>query len=396
MIDTDALLTTIIVNHPFFAPVAAATEIVFDDAYGEAATDGRRVFLSPRFLALASPGEALFVLLHEYSHILLRHLDRMPSDGDPTLWNLAADHRVNLDLEDYLRIPAPPGAPADRSFADMTEEEIYDELVRRGRPATEYRDLLAGLTEPGPVGHLLAQGLELARGGNVPGFAGRRVPEHPRHTELDWRDLLVSLLEEYRDDEPDPLVPSRRAWTTGTWSPRPYRRGTCTGAIAVAIDTSASVGSELLSRFLGELATLLSTDDIDVHLASFDTDVYPLTWNPHLPAELPGGGGTSFTVVFEWIRQLGTDLRAVVVFTDGRPHEEDWARSHADATGVPILFCLPDGAPHAPFGHVVRFRRASSRGHGRVSACAPELVTRGSRASVRRVPSGRTPEGVAP
>ncbi|MEM3827594.1 MAG: VWA-like domain-containing protein [Conexivisphaerales archaeon] len=70
---------------------------------------------------------SLFVLMHEYLHILLEHPKRM-EEKNPQIWNIAADAVVNR-LITLSNIPMPPmGIPPWKD--DSTTEEVYKELMK--------------------------------------------------------------------------------------------------------------------------------------------------------------------------------------------------------------------------------------------------------------------------
>jgi predicted metal-dependent peptidase len=72
-----------------------------------AATDGRRIFINPEYMATLKPLERVFVLCHETYHSIYKHPTRMKyyhENGlmgqpfDPQLYNRCADYIINADL----------------------------------------------------------------------------------------------------------------------------------------------------------------------------------------------------------------------------------------------------------------------------------------------------------
>lgn len=64
-----------------------------------------------------------------------------------------------------------------------------------------------------------------------------------------------------------------------------------------------------------------------------------------------GGGGTDFTVIFDYVRYEMRNLPAtIIIFTDGYgpyPQEDD-------TLGIPVLWLINNENSNPPFGKVVR------------------------------------------
>jgi predicted metal-dependent peptidase len=86
-------------------------------------TDGTYAFNPHFFLGLASDGERATLIVHEIMHLALSHFDRL-GERDPRLFNVAADHEINLLLEEAGFVPI-PGWICDDRFRNMRAEDIY-------------------------------------------------------------------------------------------------------------------------------------------------------------------------------------------------------------------------------------------------------------------------------
>jgi predicted metal-dependent peptidase len=87
------------------------------------ATDGKRHFFNPEFVATLSHDELLGVQAHEKEHDARRHHTRR--DGrDPKEWNVCTDFAINIDLIDAGFV-LPKGALVDPKYRGMSAEDIF-------------------------------------------------------------------------------------------------------------------------------------------------------------------------------------------------------------------------------------------------------------------------------
>lgn len=114
----------------FFGSAAMTLEKVLDESCGRAATDGRRLFVAPSFLASLTDAEAEFVVAHEGAHFALGHCDPIQSTimPDKMRRNRAMDYVVNLLLVDTRGMAIPKDCLLDRRFAGMTTQQVYLKL----------------------------------------------------------------------------------------------------------------------------------------------------------------------------------------------------------------------------------------------------------------------------
>jgi predicted metal-dependent peptidase len=144
----------------------------------------------------------------------------------------------------------------------------------------------------------------------------------------------------------------------------PGRVGTGCGAVAVAADTSGSIGSRTLDMFFAEVGGILEElkpeilfllwCDASVHNADEVEDVTDLQVIRHKGVK--GGGGTSFVPVFTWLEERAVKLDALVYLTDGE------GRFPRHAPDYPVLWgSIKRGPEHYPFGDVVMIPKQMER-----------------------------------
>jgi predicted metal-dependent peptidase len=93
-----------------------------------------RLYFDPDYLAAASNDEAELVILHEVSHLLLKHHERGSSVADWELWNWASDCSINFRLQaeghavppEWLlpaRLQLPPNQTAEQYYRQLTDQK---------------------------------------------------------------------------------------------------------------------------------------------------------------------------------------------------------------------------------------------------------------------------------
>ena len=138
-----AALISLQAKAPVHYSVLLATEVIWTDAVGTAATDGVYVYISPEFFrGLASDSQRAFLLAHEVSHIILRHPQRgkvyqdrgffRPSVSfDHRLYNRAADYIINSDCKAMGFEPIPQGCYSDEYGRDDIVDSVYADLYQK-------------------------------------------------------------------------------------------------------------------------------------------------------------------------------------------------------------------------------------------------------------------------
>lgn len=151
-------------------------------------------------------------------------------------------------------------------------------------------------------GHLGANAVELVK----------KAQEQP----LNWRDILRLKVGSFLSFDKEP---TRRRWNKHYGKPFLGSTTKSLEPVAVYADTSGSVGSADLSRFIVEIERIANYTG--VYLWSFDTEVKDpdetvLFNRQNIEAiEFKGRGGTSFSPIFEHAKEK--NISQVVVLTDG-------------------------------------------------------------------------------
>ena len=163
------------------------------------------------------------------------------------------------------------------------------------------------------------QAASLARAqGNAPGAVEETIRQAHRSI-LDWRSLLRRYMTDAARRDYSWSVPNRRFIDSGLYLPSMHSQGI--DAIAIIIDTSASLPGETLALFwteVREIASELQPDSIyvlQVDAVLQDAAQYPAGELPD-SITIKGRGGTDFRPGFTWLHEQGVRPGCCLYLTD--------------------------------------------------------------------------------
>ena len=346
---------------PFFGALALFAKSLETTSISTAATDGRRLLFNPGFMASHPLDEQLGILVHELLHAALRHVERR-STADPDLWNIAADIVVNGMIASTRGLVLPKSALRDPDLENYPVEEVYQILLKRHGLPKLIIFIGTDLLDPAPYepgvpeadwNSALAQAAVIARMGgkgigNLPAGIELAIAE-ASDPPLDWRTLLWRHLTRTPVD-----FTSLDRRFVGEELYLDALDGESV-RVAVCVDTSGSIDSNDLGRFLNEIRGILAAyPAITVDLHTCDTELHG-PWkleSPDFPSpHLRGGGGTSFLPFFEALEKTIPAPDVAVYLTDGYGSFPE-APPHLSVLWV----VSPGGLPSSefPFGDTAR------------------------------------------
>jgi len=143
-----SLISTLILQEPFFGILAKRTWIYADFDTETAYTDGLDIYINPEYFLSLTQNERRMILLHELMHIVLKHslrkeefLKKFGRVLDPQTMNILADAKVNQYLEKYRDKLRPQNRgvwPEDvekgfglKNVREKSLEELMEELSRK-------------------------------------------------------------------------------------------------------------------------------------------------------------------------------------------------------------------------------------------------------------------------
>lgn len=348
----------LLMTHPFFATLLIRTPVLATNVSSGgmpvelAATDGEAIYYNPEFLDQCSVEDVMAVLAHEVGHDSLMHSLRL-GHRNPGMFNQAADHAINLMLEDQgFKCPkaVPGGWLADPSYKGWSADKIYDDMRRKQKdnpppksgdgqngqngkpgPAQPGKDWLHGDVLPSPkAGDPASQAAaeqkakqRVAAAANMARMAGKLTGELERMVGefLDPKVHWTDVLREYM---------TRIVKARDNWSRRnrrfaamylPTRRSQEMGPIVFIPDTSGSMFGEDMEKICTEMAhCAIQTRPENIRVVWTDAavkgeqifDPSDFSYEALKPV---GGGGTDMRVGLEHVEQY--DPQVVVLMTDG-------------------------------------------------------------------------------
>ena len=361
---------------PFFGALMLFADILFDDSYSTAATDGRNIFINEKFYKSLDPSQQNGLLLHEVLHMALLHITRRET-RDLEIWNIAADIVVNNLVQENTSFKLPKKAIIDRTYRDNSVEQIYEKLLKKTKsklPKLTMVDILVdgenSKESRGGRNNIqneedletywqdkikVLQNQHSEEGGkgigNLPLGIGKEI-QIVLDPEVDWRSALWKFVGKTPADFHDL---DRRFVYLGL-----YLEGLLTESLEayVCIDTSGSVSEDLLHQFLAELKGIISSyPHVKCELFFADTEIYG-PFEIETIDELPkarGFGGTDFVPFFNYLKKKKdsfTDPYKVAIYlTDG------YGGFPSKEPENPTMWLVPqDGLETAafPFGEVIR------------------------------------------
>jgi predicted metal-dependent peptidase len=201
--------------------------------------------------------------------------------------------------------------------------------------ADEQRELARDIDEAIRQGALIAGKM---------GSGGDRDLEELLKPQVDWREVLREFITSTctGSDYSTWRRPNRRYVATGHYLPSGITEQV--GELVIAIDTSGSIGSAELTRFLSEVKGICDTVHPErIRLLYWDTEVCAdEAYDTHELDKLTsstkpaGGGGTSVDCVPEYITKHNINAQAAIVLTDGHLYG-GWG-----TWSIPLLWCIID------------------------------------------------------
>lgn len=389
-----------LMRHPFFGQLALRLKLVeASDWCPTAAVDGRNFFYNSEFVNSLDPDEVVFLVGHELGHCIFEHFLRR-EDRQPKLWNMAGDYVINyiLQRERIGTVINKVKILLDPKYADWMTEDVYDDILQSGMAPKETLDVHLDLGGEGNNGKSGSQGqgdqdgegkgkpsplsseerkklqdelkeamIQASQGagaGNVPQEIQRLI-NTLTEPKMDWRQFIRTSIESNIKNDFTFQRPNRKGWHTGAVLPGMERDQMID--IALSIDTSGSIDQRMLTDFVSEVAGIMEQfSEYRIRIWQFDTRVYSFDEFTHDDGrdmrdyEITGGGGTEFTVNWQFMKDQGIEPDQFIMFTDGMP----WG-SWGDPEYCDTMFLIHTRFGgrdiEAPFGTTVQYEQAASQ-----------------------------------
>ena len=367
---------TKVLDHPRYAALSGLAqlgEIRVERGVPTAYTNFRDIVFGYEFVETLTDEEIRGLFIHELYHIGYMHAANYlwMHERNPKLANVVWDYRINGQIVAENRADGfaklPDGGLYDSKYDGMLEGEIwkllYEEEEEGGaggdtKSPTDDEESGAGGGTKSPtddegsaeqgsmdehdveafqklskeeqheltndIQEAIRQGLLAAE---KAGKGGNKTLEELVEVVIPWEDIIQEWFVDTCSGGEDGTfrVPNRKYMPMGII--RPSRIQDKLNDIVISIDTSGSVQSEQLTKFMSVVRNIIETLAINnVHVIYWDTEVrsHEVYGETAIPlSELvnttkpKGGGGTNVTCVPEYIEQNNIQAEGVVVLTDG-------------------------------------------------------------------------------
>jgi predicted metal-dependent peptidase len=336
-------MSRLISSQPFYAVLLMDLLTIEEtDAVPTAATDGKKLFINPKFFKneLKDVEERIFVLAHEVLHVVFQHCPRLRLYNErgfgpdmkvfsPMRWNRATDYIINhtLDADKIGSLPV-GGLYHPKFTGDMLADDVYVQLKDEDNDdQNSFDDHKEGDESTTPddakVKRALAGAATAAKAvGKLPASMKRMVDEL-LEPQIKWSEkLMMEISAKAGRDSSTWQRPNRRRISMPPHIYFPGTTGYQTGHICVYIDTSGSIGEDELKHFLSETAGILqeATPEL-LQVGSCDTKAYP----PHTMEEVcdieeyqpEGGGGTYLPDIYRVLDEEAITPDVLIILTDG-------------------------------------------------------------------------------
>lgn len=377
-----AARTQLILRQPFFGALLLRLKMVPATHFAQrlpngqtaitplptAATDSVHIFYNPAFIVTLKPSEIRGLLCHEVLHVAAGHCWRQ-GGREHKRWNEACDYAINplITALGKQSITLPAGDLSDVAYAGMSSEEIYPRLQNekgkgKGKGnGTEENGLGLGgvLPAPGDEGECAqsevawqvatrqaAQAAEAM--GSLPADLERWIGEELA-PKINWRAELWRFAQQSAATDYEWRRPSHRYLARGLYLPS--LREDAMPPIVVMVDTSGSIGAEMLTRFGSEISAIATHCKPErVYVGYVDAKVHAVDiFERGEPVELKprGGGGTDFRPAFDWVAEEGVEPACLVYLTDTRGTFPDAAPEY------PVLWTSTERNATVPWGELL-------------------------------------------
>ena len=339
-------------KYPWWASIVLRLKPIVDENTPALNTDGSSVRYNPEFFHALTPAQRAGVLAHEAMHCAFLH-HRRRGDRDEFMWNVACDYAINgLLLAAGAELPE--GGLHDEKYNGLAAEEIYNMLTDDAPDAPRYGWVSDG--DDGKEGDAqwrdaLAQSLEsLRRAGKLPEEYHRLIGDSLAPP-VPWRELLSAYLRSVAgSDDYSWSRPSRRSAALCGAAHIPGRHAERCGVVGIAVDTSGSMPGEGIAEAVAMIRAFSEEISAErVVILEADAKVHQRTvllpgemWEP---AEVQGGGGTSFIPALDALEADGCVV--AVYITDLMGEFPD------TPPDMPVIWLTGNAGENVPFGHKV-------------------------------------------
>jgi len=325
--------TSLLIDQPFFGTLALRLALVEDNNIKTLAVDGDSIFYNAEFIKSMDHKLTQSAVAHEVMHCVFEHINRR-GPRQPEKWNQAGDYIINAVLKN-AGFTIGPNWLYNKIYDGRTTDEVYNALpdpppgTGPGSPGGSMCSV-----QQGPKGkqtaaqqaaqarnwkQMTVQAAQAAKqAGNLPADMERFVTELTK-PQINWKERLRNFITDQNMDDYDWSKPHKRMLAYNIVMPSLYSESM--GDIAVFVDTSGSIGNDILNAFNSELSSIISDAlPANTHVIYCDAEVNSyevFTREDHFKLVAKGGGGTDFRPPFNELKKRKIVPKCAVYLTDG-------------------------------------------------------------------------------
>jgi predicted metal-dependent peptidase len=346
---------TLMLKEPFYGYFLQTLNKVWDEGVGTAGVSRRNIgfqlTIAPEFWTKLTDAQQRGILKHELLHIAFNHLFmRDAKYPDHALFNIAADMEINqyieegglpegcIDIDEYRKeLPHLKSKAGTHYYYKELQKEEKDNPD--GKIAQKLKEGREGNCPSGGHGtwkdfedlneaekkmiqkqaeyqiQQTANNIRSKNRGNIPGELAEILDkiENPEAPKFDWKGYLRRF-----------AGGSQKVYTKKLRRKFNKRFGHLPGLkikpkkhLCVAIDTSASVSSDELKEFFGEIDHIFKTG-ADITIVQCDTKIVDISpYKKGCELTIKGRGGTNFTPAVDHYNEHQKKYSGLIYLTDG-------------------------------------------------------------------------------
>lgn len=356
----------LLIQQPWFGQLSCYLLPEENNKIPTAAVDIKgHLYYNKKFLDGLTIEEGRAIFMHEVLHLALRHLARFTMDErDATIWNIAADLKVNEEISRISSVSLPKGCVIAsngtwkhenvlvKSVNEKTTEQIFYDIKKQIKklPQNSPDDLIMG---GGSSKSGKGDGKSGGNDGQTPDGFEEIEDAEAKRLASEWEGRVESACQSAEGSgqghlpagvvrELNRLNNPKIHWTSvlkqryrkmgvkHTWKkpnknrlPHYFQGRTKQKGIKLvcAVDTSGSMSKEDITNGISEIYGIMKAFPfLEMWVCDCDAEMYnakKVTKHELSKLLFSGGGGTSFRPVFKWVKkELNDKIDALVFITD--------------------------------------------------------------------------------
>ena len=395
----------ILCNHGFFGYLLMHMNFSLDSKVKNVQANDKKLVFNPKFIDMLNNDELDLVMLHEITHISMRHNTKRKDFSNKRVFDRAADIVVNSNLlksldnnEQAITLlnEVLEHNYCNKEGYEYSVEQLYNHILSvdtdisdyqidnsddqsssiSGNESTDKLDGINSFDDHNNWDEELGDDLSDAKWqkynndacemiyikdpsnsrGLMPGYMARAFMQL-KNPKVDWRELLNNFIQEnicdYSFSPPD-----RRYSESDFFLPDFNDTEEVVKNILFMIDTSGSMSDDQITRAYSEVKGAIDQfgGKLQGWLGFFDAAIVePKEFCEEKDFEIIkpyGGGGTSFDIIFAYARDFMKDkeVSSIVILTDGYapfPNEKI-------SNGIPTIWLINNEDITPPWGKVAR------------------------------------------